>query len=110
PTELKASLRGTLVEIACADPPAALEVADGLPDVQEAGLYGNRLHVLLAAETERERDDGPEAVTAALAAAGITVESATRIMPSLEDVFVATVRQQVRAADDRLVTPTKVSS
>ena len=90
PTSLKAGLQDTLIEVDCADPVAALEVAERLPSVQEASLYGHQLHVLLDGG---EGSDDPVPVTAALTDAGIAVRSAGRILPTLEDVFVATVRQ-----------------
>jgi len=91
PSQLKLSLRGSLVEIAvpAADLIAALEVLQSHPRAQDAAMFGANLHVTL---------DSPEAVPtleASLRQRGITIQQMQTILPSLEDVFVSLVGRQV---------------
>ncbi|HWU38406.1 MAG TPA: ABC transporter ATP-binding protein [Candidatus Acidoferrum sp.] len=91
PSQLKLSLRGSLVEIAvpAADLIAALEVLQSHPRAQDAAMFGANLHVTL---------DSPEAVPtleASLRQRGITIQHMQTILPSLEDVFVSLVGRQV---------------
>src|SRR5579875_1510199 len=84
PAALRAhGLHGTLLEIACDQPLAAVTHVQGLPGVQEAVLYGSVLHVIVAPGV------APETVAQALTAAGITGVSWRPIAPTLEDVFIS---------------------
>ncbi len=62
---------------------AARLVAEAVPGVRRAAVFGDRLHLTVDAAAET----GPR-VVAALAAAGHTVGEAKRIVPTLEDVFI----------------------
>ena len=61
----------------------AKAAAERLPAVRRAALFGDRLHLTVAAAAT----DGP-AVAAALRAAGFAVGEPRRVVPSLEDVFI----------------------
>jgi ABC-2 type transport system ATP-binding protein len=62
---------------------AARVVAEAVPGVRRAAVFGDRLHLTVDAEA------GTGArVVAALVAAGHTVGEAKRIVPTLEDVFI----------------------
>ncbi len=74
-------------ELACADPPAALARVRSVPEVRDATLFGNVLHVLLAEELS------PEALVAKIAPEDPTA-SFRAIAPTLEDVFVTLSRTQ----------------
>ena len=95
PQELKRqSLGGTLLELDCADPSAALELLAGAPGVRDAAMFGRVLHLLV--------DDaaGGPAACALLAAHGQAGARTRPISPGMEDVFVQLVRrsrQQVAA-------------
>jgi len=58
-------------------------VAEGVPGVRRAAVFGDRLHLTV----DDEAEVGPR-VLAALAAAGHAVSDARRIVPTLEDVFI----------------------
>ena len=84
PPALRAyGLRGTLFEVACDRPMEALAVLQGLPEVQEAVLYGMVLHVIMEPGGDGER------LSAALRAAQVAVQSVRAIPPTLEDVFIS---------------------
>lgn len=89
PEELKlVQMRGRVIEIACAQPEAALRVLTQahLEGVEEIALYGAELHVVALDPAVKER------VCGLLQEAGIAVQSAEWIMPSLEDVFISSVK------------------
>jgi drug efflux transport system ATP-binding protein len=84
PTELKRRMVGELLLIEAPELSRALEVLHSAPDVIEAALFGDALHVVV--------DDAAGAMTTLtnlLGAAGVAVGSMAKIEPSLEDVFVS---------------------
>jgi ABC-2 type transport system ATP-binding protein len=83
PAALMAAMRGEILAIAVADPRGAREAILRHPAAIRAAIFGDRLHVTVAAA---DRDGA--AVTAALGAAGFAVASAERIAPGMEDVFI----------------------
>ena len=91
PDALRAALPGIVMEVIAADrdgATGALERMSGVTDVQ---LFGERAHVRLA---EGAPLSDPHELSAALAAAGIDVESVRRVRASLEDVFIARVAKE----------------
>jgi ABC-2 type transport system ATP-binding protein len=89
PAALKRLLPGDLLEIAVDDTWRAREALLGVAAVRRVTLFGHRVHVAL---DDLARD--LPAVTAALAAAGVAAEEARRIVPSLEDVFIAMTAEE----------------
>jgi ABC-2 type transport system ATP-binding protein len=84
PERLRATaLRGELIDIHAERPIVAIEVLNASPLVSEAVLYGVSIHALVPT------GDGEAVVRGVLAGAGLRVESARRIPPSLEDVFIS---------------------
>jgi ABC-2 type transport system ATP-binding protein len=88
PTELKQHfLRGELLLIECTPLGEALDLLRGAPEIIDAAVFGNALHVVVAAATRiapqiRER----------LESQGISLRRIAPIRPTLEDVFVAVTR------------------
>lgn len=85
PTELKRdSMNGELLLIECEPLGQALEALQSAPDVMDAAVFGNALHLVV-----------PDASIAAplmqefLTGRGVLVRRINRIRPSLEDVFVS---------------------
>jgi ABC-2 type transport system ATP-binding protein len=93
PAELKTRfMRAQVIEIACRRPQDALAVAEAVPGVREAALFGAGLHAVA--------DDAAGAIPALRAAldrAGHAPERLERVAPSLEDVFVSLIEEQERA-------------
>ncbi len=92
PEELKASMRGQVLEIDCPAQEAAMralqnaQTARALP-LAEVALYGAQIHVVVP----DARAVAP-AIAALLASAGTPAQSIDWVEPSLEDVFIASVR------------------
>jgi len=85
PTELKAqSMKGHLLLVECEPLGPGLEALQAAPEVQDAAVFGNSLHAVVAdAEAAMPR------IRKALEARQVRVSRLEQIPPSLEDVFVA---------------------
>ncbi len=88
PSALRESLSQPILEVRTSDPPRAAELVQGVDGVLEAGMFGRLLHVAV-----EDADRARSAIRAKLEASGITVAGMDAIVPSLEDVFVARVRE-----------------
>lgn len=82
PRNLKAAMKGVMMEVEVANPRAAKDELARVLDGKRVSLFGGKLHVLAAGEEEIA------SVGQALARAGIAVVSQRTIVPSLEDVFI----------------------
>jgi ABC-2 type transport system ATP-binding protein len=77
---------GTVIEVECGDAPRALERLEILPGVIDAALFGEHLHAVV---------EDPEVATTIqsfLAGKGFTSVSVRHVVPSLEDVFIRSIR------------------
>ncbi len=103
PDALRAEARGVVIELIARPKRRAVELLQKLEHVSDVQAFGERLHVTLAgldaslAEATRSR------LSEALGAAGVEVEAARAITPSLEDVFIA------RMGADPSATPAEVN-
>ena len=89
PGTLRAGFAGSLVEVIAAD---HRRVADLLAAISGAGgvqMFGERAHVHL----EPNADVSPESIAQHLSAAGLTVHSVRAVSASLEDVFIARLKE-----------------
>jgi ABC-2 type transport system ATP-binding protein len=85
PRELKTMvLRSAILEVESSDLLRMVELATGLPSVQDVALFGNKLHVMSSDPESTKLEIRQRAREA-----GIGILSAEQIMPSLEDVFVS---------------------
>ncbi|MCK6628080.1 MAG: ABC transporter ATP-binding protein [Anaerolineae bacterium] len=89
PEEIKVSkMHGDVVEIDCDNAAQAIQVLRDLGLFEEVALYGSLIHVVTANLAEHL-----PFIKKSLADKGITVTSAERIAPSLEDVFISSARE-----------------
>ncbi len=95
PRALREAMTQPLLEVRVADAPKAIETLAGEPQVLDAGLFGRVLHVAV-----RDQDAAIERIRAGLGAAGIRCDGIERIEPSLEDVFIARVRDAGGAPEE----------
>ena len=88
PEEIKVEkMRGQVMEIDCTAPEIAMGLLRKTGLFDEVSLYGALIHVVAeGAEAHRSQ------VKAALQQAGVEIRSVEIIAPSLEDVFIASVR------------------
>ncbi len=96
PAGLKAErFPGAMLEVDCDRPAEAIAALAADGRIEEASLFGSRLHAALAPGLG-DREDAEETVRAALAAAGFAVRSVERIPPSLEDVFIRVISESAK--------------
>jgi ABC-2 type transport system ATP-binding protein len=88
PGELKGEVRETILEVFPENLDGALSLIKTLPQVSEAAIFGNGLHI----STFRPDETEP-AIKDALAAHHIAVGSIERVPPSLEDAFISLVQR-----------------
>ena len=95
--ELKDVFAGrVMLEVACPNPLDAQLSLEREKEVLEASVFGTRLHVVVADET-----DGRAAIERALAREGFTPTTIERIVPSLEDVFIHCIEAEEAARASR---------
>jgi len=90
PDALRRSLPGRMLELAVPDQSRAIPIITSVPGVVDVRVFGERMHVRLAA------DAGPEAstrVVQTLGDAGFAVSGARDVQASLEDVFIARLEE-----------------
>jgi len=94
PSELKHGLdTHFLLNLNSADPLATMRAVEQLPGVLDVAIFGRGLHVMVD-----DLDATSERIRQTLAAKSIAVESLDRIVPSMEDVFVALIEAEERKA------------
>jgi drug efflux transport system ATP-binding protein len=81
-----------ILEVAVADPDAALEVIAEVPDVLDAYLSGATVHAVLQATGDEPSD--AESLLAALRSQGLAALSVVPVEPTIDDVFVRLVSSQ----------------
>jgi ABC-2 type transport system ATP-binding protein len=86
PDALRAEAAGLVVELIGHPKRRAVEVVQAQAGVADVQAFGERLHISVEGG---EPGAVVERLTAALRAAGVAVEAARAITPSLEDVFIA---------------------
>ncbi|MEW6367090.1 MAG: ABC transporter ATP-binding protein [Acidobacteriota bacterium] len=92
PRDLKiAHMKEDVIEIRCERPQEAMAYVEKLEGVREAALFGHGLHVV----TENA-DQVRRAIPLALAEHGLAVSRMTKVVPSLEDVFVSLIEGRDR--------------
>jgi ABC-2 type transport system ATP-binding protein len=89
PAALRAGMTEPTLEIETDDPPQAVHVLTGVPDVIEASMFGRAVHVVVVDE-QRALTELPQV----LARHGRQCHRIDSVPPSLEDVFVAHVRRE----------------
>ena len=87
PKKVRSSLGISMIELWSENARAAAELVGNLDSVRSSSLYGDRLHITLAAEGSAAQ------IVAALRQGGIEVKDFREILPSLEDVFIAMVEK-----------------
>jgi ABC-2 type transport system ATP-binding protein len=88
PAEIKdTKMRGEVLEIDCSEPATAIPALRQMHVFEEVALYGALIHAV-ASDVELLKPQ----IEAVLAEAGVQIRTMDAIVPSLEDVFIASVR------------------
>ncbi|MBA4418774.1 MAG: multidrug ABC transporter ATP-binding protein [Syntrophus sp. (in: bacteria)] len=88
PSRIKETLGTPMIEISTPDAREAREFVSTLAGVRSVNMYGDRLHIAI------EKEDLAGAIMDSLKTKGFSIEGERAIIPSLEDVFIATVKRQ----------------
>ena len=90
PTELKQKyMKGELLLVECEPLGPAVEALESAPDVSDAAVFGNALHLVVG-----NAQKAIPAITEFLRQRAIKVTNIVKIRPSLEDVFVSLTNEQ----------------
>jgi len=89
PAEIKGLLQGELWEIRCSEKMRAHDIVRHHPDVRSSGVFGDKIHVIL------DREEVQAQLIDLLRQNGIDVLSLRKIPPSLEDVFISTMKNGI---------------
>jgi ABC-2 type transport system ATP-binding protein len=93
PDTLRRQTRGATLEVLAMPHRRAAEIVAAMGEVTDVETFGERLHVGLAGVAPSEGTAAAGRIAAALAAAGVVVESIRPTLPTLEDVFIARIRE-----------------
>jgi len=89
PEDIKQNqMHGQVLEIDCTRPDLAIRILRGMGLFEEVALYGAQIHAVV----EEAASHGPE-ISRKLAETGIQIRSMAIVPPSLEDVFISSVRR-----------------
>jgi ABC-2 type transport system ATP-binding protein len=102
PEAIKAEAKGAVVEVLATPKRRAAELLQGRPDVSDVEAFGERLHATLAGVSSAEAEEASRRLADDLAAAGVRVEAARAIEPSLEDIFISRMRAGEAEARDEV--------
>ena len=94
PAGLRGMMDEPLLEIRTSDPPHAVEALSIMAGVLEAAMFGRLVHVVVEDEASAR-----ETIPRRFAERGISLDGIQRVAPSLEDVFVALIREEGGAAE-----------
>ena len=84
PKELKMNyLKNPILEVSCTDPLKALEILSPDGIINEVSIFGIKLHVNV-----NDEEEGTERIKRKLSEENIETKNISRILPSLEDVFI----------------------
>jgi len=94
PEGLRNRMTEPLFEMGTPAPPKAVDALRGGEGILEAAMFGRRVHVVVE-DDEEARVQIPKL----MAARGVSFTSLERVSPSLEDVFVALIREEGGAVE-----------
>jgi len=89
PDEVKARMRGSILEVRCPDSRRAVAALRGQVRAESVGLFGDRVHIVTLAPDETDQQ-----ARAILRGAGIPVDGVRPIEPGLEDVFISMLAER----------------
>ncbi len=87
PANMKHSMEGEIIELVCDRVREASSIVKRLPAIREVQTFGDRLNIIV-----REASKEIRPITSALEHEGMSVRSWRRIAPSLENVFISSLR------------------
>jgi len=96
PDGLRDKISGVLYQVDCNYPRQATALLDALPGVLDAAIHGVQVHVLVEPDQEKMR------IKHELEKANIRVDQIEEIQPSLEDIFISMVEENLSLSPEEL--------
>jgi ABC-2 type transport system ATP-binding protein len=93
PLRLRDGWKGSMLELLATPKERARDMLAAAPGVGDIQIFGERLHVALPSTASRDAARAAQEFAERLTASGVVVESSRAVLPSLEDVFIARVRE-----------------
>ncbi len=94
PARIRGTARGTVLEVLATPRRRAAEILAARTGVSDVLVFGERLHATIQEGAAGDPSSAASGVAAALAAEGIEVQSVRPVAASLEDVFIARIRDE----------------
>ena len=98
PDNLRENVPGTILEVLARPKSRVREILERLDGITDIQVFGERLHVSFGGLPASEAAQEARRLASKLAEAGVEVEAVRPTPPSLEDIFIASIR----AADSRI--------
>jgi len=96
PLRLRDGWKGSMLELLATPKERARDMLAAAPGVGDVQVFGERLHIALPSIASRDAARAALEFAERLTAAGVVVESSRAVLPSLEDVFIARIRESGR--------------
>ena len=96
PEKLRDGWKGSMLELLATPKDRAYQALVSAAGVSDIQVFGERLHIALPAIAAENAPAAARELMERLTAQGILVESSRAILPTLEDVFIARVRESGR--------------
>lgn len=96
PLRLRDGWKGSMLELLATPKERAREMLAAEPGVGDIQVFGERLHIALPSIGSSDAARAALEFAERLTASGVVVESSRAVLPSLEDVFIARVRESGR--------------
>jgi ABC-2 type transport system ATP-binding protein len=93
PDALRGLSRGTTLEVLASPRRRAAEILAAREEVTDLETFGERLHVTLARVPPSGAAGAAERIAEVLRGAGLKVEASRPTLPTLEDIFIARIRE-----------------
>jgi ABC-2 type transport system ATP-binding protein len=97
PDELRESSGAAIIEVLATPRRRVMEILGAQREVEEVQAFGERLHLTLTSRAAPQAAAIATRFRALLEAAGVAVEAVRAEKPSLEDVFIARIREKAPA-------------
>jgi ABC-2 type transport system ATP-binding protein len=96
PLRLRDGWKGSMLELLATPKGRAREILSEAAGVSDIQVFGERLHVALPSVDKKDASRTAAEFAERLTAQGVVVESSRAVLPTLEDVFIARVRESGR--------------
>lgn len=91
PSAIKSTLKGSILELRVEDPSKGMKLLEKIPEIRSSVLTGDKIHLWV-----EDPEEGQQRLKEFFKRERMEVLGLTKIKPSLEDIFVAMVKEKKR--------------